>query len=52
MSHISKRGTSFEGGIDLAWMHNIILQEAYPKYFYHVGCAYNTLMMPNSGLIL
>ena len=29
----------------------IVLQEGYPKYLYHVGCAYDTLMIPNSGLI-
>ena len=30
----------------------IVLQEGIPKYLYHVGCAYDTLMIPNSGLML
>ena len=29
----------------------IVLQEGYQKYFYHVGGAYGTFMIPNSGLI-
>ena len=29
----------------------IVLQEGIPKYLYHVGCAYDTLMIPKSGLI-